>query len=78
MEALDAELAAPAALWGLFDGRDQAVHVVPPVAIVTEEELVVVLAGAAQGAAFAFNALPGILSHRDDHVVGELQTSRMS
>ena len=35
--------------------------------------LVVVLAGAAEGAALALDALPRVLLHADDHVVRELQ-----
>ena len=35
--------------------------------------LVVVLAGAAEGAALALDALPRVLLHADDHVLRELQ-----
>ena len=46
---------------------------VAAVTIVTEEQLVVVLRGAAEGARLALNALPRVLLHTDLHVVCELQ-----
>ena len=46
---------------------------VAAVAIVTEEQLVVVLGGATEGARLALDALPGVLLHADLHVVRELQ-----
>ena len=46
---------------------------VTAVTIVTEEQLVVVLRGAAEGARLALNALPRVLLHTDLHVVCELQ-----
>ena len=46
---------------------------VASVAVVTEEQLVVVLAGAAERAGLALDALPGVLLHTDLHVVRELQ-----
>ena len=46
---------------------------VAAVAIVTEKELVVVFGGAAKGARFALNALPGVFPDADQHVVGELE-----
>lgn len=52
---------------------DKAIHVVAAVAIVTEEQLVVVLGGATEGARLALDALPGVLLHADLHVVRELQ-----
>ena len=54
-------------------GRDEAVHVVASVAVVTEEQLVVVLAGAAERAGLALDALPGVLPHTEQHVLCELQ-----
>ena len=44
-----------------------------PVAVVTEEQLVVVLAGAAERAGLALDALPGVLPHTEQHVLCELQ-----
>ena len=73
LEPLNADLAAPGSLRRLLDGRDEAVHVVAAVAVVAEEQLVVVLAGAAERAALALDALPRVLLHADDHVVRELQ-----
>ena len=47
------------------DGRLEAVHVVATVAIVAEEQLIVVLRGATEVAGLAFDALPAIGA---DHV----------
>ena len=49
-----------------------------PVAIVTEEKLVIILAGAAEGAGLALDTLPGILPHAEQHVLGELETGRVT
>ena len=46
---------------------------VASVAVVTEQQLVVVLAGPAQGAGLALDALPGVLPHTEQHVLCELQ-----
>ena len=54
-------------------GRHQTVHVVSSVAIVAKEQFIIILRGAAQGAGFALDALPGVLPHADQHVVGELE-----
>ena len=51
---------------------------VPAVAVITEQELVIVLTGATQGAGLALDALPGVLLHADHHVWGELQTCRVT
>ena len=53
--------------------RHQAVHMVAAVAIIAEEEFVVVLRGSAQSARLTLDALPGVLLHTDLHVVRELQ-----
>ena len=71
-------LAAPGALGGDLHGRVQAVHVVSPVTVVTEQQLVIILRGAAQAAGLTLDALPGILPHTDLHVGRELQTARMT
>ena len=47
---------------------------VATVTIVTEEKLVIILAGAAEGAGLALDTLPGILPHAEQHVLGELET----
>jgi len=78
VEAIDAQLAAPGPLRRFLDGRHEAVHVVAAVAVVAEEQLVVVLRRAAQRAALALDALPGVLPHRHLHVVRELQARRMT
>ena len=74
MKRLNAELTAPRALGGLLDRRDEAVHVVATIAVVTEQQLVIVLRGAAEGAALALDALPGVLADGHQHIVRELQT----
>ena len=51
---------------------------VTSVAVVTEQQLVVVLTGPTQGAGLALNALPGVLLDTDQHVLSELETGRMS
>ena len=53
--------------------RHQAVHMVAAVAIIAEEEFVVVLGSSAQSARLALDALPGVLPHTDQHVVCELE-----
>ena len=77
-EELLADIATPRPLWGLLEGRLEAVHVVSPVAVVAKQQLVVVLGGAAEGAALALDALPGIPLDRDDHVLCELETRRVA
>ena len=51
---------------------------VTSVAVVTEQQLVVVLAGPTQGAGLALDALPGVLLDTDQHVLCELETGGMS
>ena len=46
---------------------------VASVAVVAEQQLIIVLAGPAQAAGLALDALPGILLHTDQHVLGELE-----
>jgi len=65
--------AAPGSLWGDLHGRNQTVHVVASVAVVTEQQLVVILASPAQGAGLALDALPGVLLDADQHVLRELE-----
>ena len=78
MEPLDADLAAPGSLRRLLDGRDEAVHVVAAVAVVAEQQLVVVLRGAAEGAGLALDTLPRVLAHADQHVGRELEARRVA
>ena len=54
-------------------GRHETIHVVASVAVVAEQQLIIVLAGPAQAAGLALDALPGILLHTDQHVLGELE-----
>ena len=51
---------------------------VAAVAVVAEEQLVVVLRGAAERAGLALDALPGVLAHAHHHVLRELQAGRMT
>ena len=53
---------------------NEAVHVVASIAVITEQQLVVILAGSAKAAGLTLYALPGVLPHRDHHVPGELET----
>ena len=73
MESLHTDLTAPGALRSHLHGRNQTVHVVASVAVVTEQQLVVILAGPAQGAGLALDALPGVLLDADQHVLRELE-----
>ena len=77
MESLHTDLTAPGALRSDLHRRHQTVHVVAPVAVVTEQQLVVVLTGPAQGAGLALDALPGVLPDADQHVVRELEAGGM-
>ena len=54
-------------------GRHQTVHVVSSVAIVAKEQFIIILRGAAQGAGFALDTLPGVLLDADQHVLRELE-----
>ena len=50
---------------------------VSSIAIVAEEQFVIILRGATQGAGLTLDALPGVLFHADQHVSRELQTCWM-
>ena len=78
MECVHTYLAAPGALGGHLHGRVEAVHVVTPVTVVTEQQLIVILRGAAQTAGLTLDALPGVFPHTDLHVGRELQTARVT
>ena len=78
MECLHTDLTAPGALRSDLHRRHQTVHVVAPVTVVTEQQLVVVLARPAEGAGLALDALPGVLPDTDQHVVRELEAGGMS
>ena len=58
--------------------RHQAVHMVAAVAIIAEEEFVVVLGGSAQSARLALDALPRILLYAHVHVGSELEAGGMT
>lgn len=72
MELFGTQFTTPATLRWLFQGWHQAIHVIASIAIVTKQQLVVIVAGATNGAVFALDALPAILFHRDLHVGSEL------
>ena len=59
-------------------GRHETIHVVASVAVVAEQQLIIVLTGPTQCAGLTLDALPGILPHTDLHVGRELQTARMT
>ena len=58
--------------------RNQAVHMVSSVTVVTKQKLVVILGCSTQCASLALDALPGVLLHTHQHVGGELQAGWMS
>ena len=78
MEGFNADGAAPGALGRHLHGRDEAVHVVAAVAVVAEQQLVVILRGAAEGAGLALDTLPRVLAHADQHVGRELEARRVA
>ena len=51
---------------------------VSSVAVVTEQQLVVILAGPAEGAGLALDTLPRVLAHADQHVGRELEARRVA
>ena len=46
---------------------------VAAIAVIAEQQFVVILTGTAQRAGFTLDALPRIFLHADHHVLGELQ-----
>lgn len=78
LQQVQTQVAAPAPLGGLRHGGCEAVHVVTTVTVVTEEQLVVVLGGAADVAALALDALPAVRLHGRHHHRGELQARGVS
>jgi len=73
VETFYTDRTAPGSLGSDLHRRDQTVHVVPSVTVVAEQQLVVVLTGAAERAGLALNALPGIFLDTDQHVLSELK-----
>jgi len=78
VEDVHTNRATPIAFRCLLQWWDKAVHMVAAITIVTEEKLVIVLGGAAKGARFALNALPGVFLHADLHVLRELEAGRVA
>ena len=77
VELFNAQFAAPRALWWRSESRRQAVHVVAAIAIVAEEQLIVVIRGAANGAELTLDALPTVPLNGNHHVGGELEAGGM-
>jgi hypothetical protein len=50
----------------------------PEVRHLLPTDLIIVFRRSAEGATLAFDALPSVLADRDQHVVRELQTSRVT
>jgi len=78
VESLHTDGTTPGPFWCHLHRRDQAVHVIAPVTIITEQQLVVILTGPTQGAGLALDALPGVLLDTNHHVVSKLQTCRVA
>lgn len=77
VKLIDAQFAAPRSLgWGGQSGR-QAVHVIPTIAVVAEEQLIVIVRSATNRAIFTLDALPSVALNRDHHVGGELEAGGM-
>ncbi len=51
---------------------------VAAITIVAEQKLVVVFARTTKRAGLAFNALPGVFSHGNNHIVRELKAGGMA
>lgn len=78
VEFLVANVAAPQTIWRWRQRWCQAIHVIATIAVIAEQQLIVVVGCAANRTVFAFDALPAISFHGDDHVRCELQTRRMT
>ena len=61
-----------------FEWRFEAVHVVTTVAVVAEQQLVVVLRGPTEVTRLALDALPSVRPHDQRQRLRELHTRRMS
>lgn len=77
VELLVANGTAPATLRRYRQRRCQTIHVIATITVVAEQQLIVIVRGAANRTVLAFDALPSVSAHRDDHVRCELQTGRM-
>ncbi len=53
-------------------------EVTPEVRHLLSTDLIIVFRRSAEGATLAFDALPGVLADRDQHVVRKLQTGRVT
>lgn len=78
MEFFDAQFTRPGAFGRRVQRRRQAVHVITTIAIVAEQQLIVIVRRAANRAAFALDALPSILLDGNVHVGRELQAAGMT
>lgn len=73
-QEIQTQVAAPAPFRGFGHRGVEAVHVVAPVTVVTEQKLVIVLRGPAHIAALALDALPAVGLHGCHHDGRELET----
>lgn len=78
VEFFVANVAAPQSVGRRGQRRCQAIHMIAAIAVVAEEQLIVVVGGAANRAILAFDALPAVSFHGDYHVRCELQARRMA
>lgn len=77
LQQVQTQVAAPTSLRRLRHRWGETIHVVATIAVITEEQLVVVLRGAADVAALALDALPAVGLHCCHHHRGELEAGRM-
>ena len=77
LQQVQTQVAAPTSFRRLRHRRGETIHVVATIAVITEEQLVIVLGGATDVAAFAFDALPAVGLHCCHHHRGELEAGRM-
>lgn len=77
LQQVQTQVAAPTSFGRLGHGRGETVHVVAAVAVIAEQQLVVILGGAADVATLALDALPAVGLHCCHHHGGELQARRM-
>lgn len=77
LQQVQTQVAAPTSLRRLRHRWGETIHVVATIAVITEEQLVVVLRGAADVAALALDALPAVGLHCCHHHRRELEAGRM-
>lgn len=75
MKLRHTQRAAPAAFGRFAQWWLQTIHMIATIAIVTKQQLFVVVGRAAERATLTLDALPAVLLHGYDHVAGELETA---